>query len=694
MNTKWYASYTWAWLLAFLLQVAMVQAQTISGTVQASDGSPLIGASVIVKGTPRGVLTDGEGKFTLQASQGDILSISYIGYETQEVTVGTEDNISVSMVEADNTLSEVVVVGYGTQRREDLTGAIGSVNVDELADVPLVSVEQGIQGRVAGVNVTQGTGAPGGPMRVQIRGVGTTGDTEPLYVIDGYPVTVGSQGDLGTSPLTTLNPNDIESIDVLKDASAAAIYGARAANGVVIITTKRGKAGAVKVDFSAKAGVQTPWRRLDLLGEKDYVEYVVEKYANDPNTTVDDIPANLRDPNNLPGNNTDWQDELFRTAPMQDYNASITGGNENASFNLGLGYFDQQGTMLGTYFKRLSIKLNSDYKINKRIRVGESVLVSQTEKRVEGNLGGRRQLEHLVKQAASVPVFDESFQGGYGAPVTDDGQDARNPVMVADLYENIPRQYRVLGTLYGEVDILDGLTYRINLGVDVFIGRGYNYNPVYEGTRRLLIQSNFSENYGLTVNPLIEHTLNFNRSFGDHNLGLLIGVTDQSFNNRSISGSVIDLPNNTVRSLSAGQNPTLSGFLFESRLRSQLARLTYGYADKYLLTANVRRDGSSRLNPDNRYDIFPSASLGWRVSKESFMESVSFVSDLKLRASYGIIGNDKTAPIYNTLNLDNVFNYNFNGVLANGVTQGSLINPDLRWEISEQTNFGADIGLW
>ncbi|GAB4423658.1 MAG: TonB-dependent receptor [Bacteroidia bacterium] len=675
-------------------QGLLAQNRPISGKVSAEDGGALASASVVIKGTSRGVLTDDDGAFAISAATGEVLVVSYIGYETREQVIGTESSYAIVLVESMASTEEIVLVGYGTQQRAKVTGAIGTVDVRELNDLPVYSVEQGLQGRVAGVSVQQVSGAPGAAFRVNIRGVGTTGDNEPLYVIDGYPVPVGTQGDFSTSPLARINPNDIESITVLKDASAAAIYGALAANGVVIITTKRGQAGAPKVNFSGYAGVQQVWRRLELLGERDYVEFVNEKYRNDPNATIpDDIPANLRDVNNLPGNNTDWQEELFRTAPIQDYNVDISGGTENARFSVGAGYLNQEGTMLGTSFERYTVKVNSDYKLGKRIRVGQSMILAYSEKFTEGNSGGRRQIEHVIKQPATIPVLSDAFEGGYGWPVTDDGQDAENPVAIAYLNTNRGRDYSVLGSLFGEVDIVKGLTYRINVGMNFGIGNGYSYNPSYEATRNLLRFSQLSESYNTTFVPLIEHTLTYQESFGKHNLTVLAGQTDQSFRFTGMSGRVEQLPNNQVFALGLGLNPTVNSYLVEERLRSFIGRFAYDFDGKYLINATLRYDGSSKLSPENRFDIFPSVSLGWRAINEGFMENVTFLSDLKLRFSYGQVGNVKTLGAYNTANLNSAANYNFGAQLAVGVAPGGLVNPDLRWERGTTTNIGVDLGF-
>ncbi|MEL6590516.1 MAG: SusC/RagA family TonB-linked outer membrane protein [Bacteroidota bacterium] len=666
--------------------------QTISGVVRNGDGEALAGATVRGKGTNVGVLTDGEGKYSISlADDVEYLLISYIGFESQEVAINGRSNIDVTMVVEESYADEVVVVGYGSQKRSDLTGAVASIDADVYKDVPLQSFEQGIQGRLAGVLVTQTTGAPGAPISVQIRGVGTTGDTEPLYVIDGYPVSVGQQGSLGSSPLNTLNPNDIEAIEVLKDASATAIYGSRGANGVIIITTKRGSQGDVRVDYNGYIGTQSVWKRLDLLGEEDYRTYLIDAYAA-RGVTPDSADFPSAYATGVPGNNTNWQDEMFQSGIITDHNVTVGGGTEKARFSLGVGYLLNEGTLRNTDFQRTSVKLNSDFKIGKRIRIGESVQLGFTQQNREKNVEGRREFEHIIKNTAGVPLLDPTLEGGFGQAQNPDGHDAPNPVAISENTIIRPQRYRMLGSIYGEIDILKGLTYRINLGMDLFVSRNFSYNPTYANVRGQTVRSSLSEGYNLSVNPLIEHTLTYNVNFGASDLTLLVGATDQSFNFRTVNTQVQDLPNNEILAVING-----TGFsqTIQTRLRSQLGRLIYNFDDRYLLTATVRRDGSSKLNPENRFDIFPSASIGWRISNEAFMANVAAVSDLKLRASWGQIGNEKTLGAYPTVaSLNSAALYNFGGTEVPGVALSFLPNPNIRWEIAQQIDFGIDLGLF
>jgi TonB-linked SusC/RagA family outer membrane protein len=668
--------------------------KVISGTIKNSAGEGVPGASILVKGTTIGTISDADGAFNLNLSDGrNTLIISSVGFISQEIEVGERTTIEVILQDDLGQLEEIVVLGYGSQQRKDVTGSVASLSSKDFQSVPLQNLEQAMQGRAAGVLVTQNSGAPGGAINVLIRGVGTTGNNEPIYVIDGVITGSGNNDYGGTSALSSLNPNDIESIDILKDASAAAIYGSRGANGVVIITTKRAKAGKPKVGFEAYYGVQNRWKKLDLLNSRQHSEYINEAYANAGRPSTD-VPLNHRNPASLT-TDVDWQDEMFRSAPMQSYNLSIGGGNENATYNISGNYFRQDGTMLGTYFDRKTLRANSDFKISKRIRVGQSLLLSRTEKRQEGTFGGRLQIEHIVKQGPGVPIYNPNYLGGFNGPGTADGHDAENPVAVANLYTNRPINYRALGNVYIEVDIIEGLTFRTQYGIDYNINDGYSYNPENQMVRGLLNPSQLSVSRGIGLFDQFTNTLNYSKKIGSHSIEALVGYETQKGSFDFLSTAVRNLPNNAVISIAAGQTPNAGGGTFENALESVLGRVNYSFKDKYLLTFNVRRDGSSKLAPQNRYQVFPSFSVGWRISEESFMKSLTFVTDLKIRGGYGELGNVQSLPDYPfSVALINSANYNFGGgQLVSGVTQTSLANRDIKWETAATTSFGIEGSL-
>ncbi len=671
-------------------------ALTLSGRVTAQDGSGVPGASVSLKGTTLGTATDGEGKFALTVPDGSgTLVISSIGYVTEEIPINNRSTIDVTLVTDIKSLSEVVVVGYGSQQRKDLTGAISSVSAQELKSVPITSVDQALQGRAAGVRVTANTGAPGSAQTVDIRGIGTINSSQPLYVIDGFPVNAISGGP-NNNPLATLNPNDIASMEVLKDASATAIYGARGANGVIIITTRRGQSGKPKVTLDAYYGVQSVWRKLDLLNAREYADFANEMQARakaqfPTNNAYNPIPA-LQDPNNLRAD-TDWQDEMFRTAPIQNYTLGVSGGSPNSTYNVSLGYFNQDGILLGTGFKRYSLQINSEYKISKRIKFGQSLNLG----RAQTTTGTGGSVAMLVAALPTVPVRNPNNLGGFDGPNKEDTQDARNPVAESTLRKNNNTRYRILGTVYGEYEILDGLTYRLNLGADALLGQQFNFFPKYfAGDLDQSTRSEISETSSVDFSPLIENTLTFQRSFGKHNLTALAGYTQQKFDSRFISGSGRNVPEQGgITVLGAVTSDSkVGGGEFSNSLQSLIGRVNYDFAGKYLVTATVRRDGSSRFNPSNRWGTFPSASVGWRVSEEAFMQGIRAISDLKVRASYGITGNQEF-PNYQFLpTLTNVANYVFGGQVVTGVTIKDAFNPNIRWEQTAQTDIGLDLGLF
>ncbi|WP_020530372.1 SusC/RagA family TonB-linked outer membrane protein [Flexithrix dorotheae] len=674
---------------------AYSQDRLVTGTVSSSEEGGIPGASIIVKGTSVGTTSDLDGGFKLTLPESaETLVVSYIGYKSQEVNIGNQTNFEIVLELDLQQLKEVVVVGYGTQEKGVVTGAVSSVDMDDVRGLPLTNVDQALQGRVPGVVVTQtGGGAPGGATQVSIRGIGSINGETPLYVIDGIPVQQSGQDADGYSFLNNLNPNDIESIDILKDASAAAIYGSRASGGVVLITTKRGKEGPVKVNFDAYYGTQSPGKNYEVLNADQYVTYLNELHSG-PDGQIPPAFENGQRPSTA---NTNWQEELFTAAPIQNYNLGISGGKENALFSLGFEYFDQEGTMRGTGFDRYAIRANSDFKIGKRIKIGETILLSKTGRMTNTGSGGRRPQEHAIKQAPTVPVYDPTFLGGFGHPDADEGQDARNPIADADLFTREQDRYRFWGSIYGEWEIVDHLTYKLQLGLDFGYQDNITFNPEFDQVRRLRERSSLNRSRSQDFNPLIEQFLTYNKSFGDHNLSVMAGFSAQSFQYTSISGSGEDIPNGVVTLGGASTNITVGESKVETSLRSLFGRVTYSFNDKYLLTANIRRDESSKLFRGNNPDgVFPSVSVGWRLSEESFMNGVSWISDLKFRAGYGELGNQSPLGAYPVdVNLNTDFFYILNGnTPVQGISQNSLANPDIQWEVTKQIDVGIDAGLF
>ncbi|MGD1889391.1 MAG: SusC/RagA family TonB-linked outer membrane protein [Cyclobacteriaceae bacterium] len=667
--------------------VAIAQSRTVTGTVTAEGEGELPGVNILVKGTTQGTVTDIEGNYRITVSNDEaILVFSAVGYASEEVTVGNQSTLDMVLLPDIKSLSEVVVVGYGTQERRDLTGAVSSVDASDFENMAINSVEQGLQGRVAGVNVVQQSGQPGAAMQVQIRGVGSIGNSEPLYVIDGIPVVNdnGATGEAKFNALNSINPSDIESIEILKDASAAAIYGARAANGVVLITTKRGKAGEAKIQLDAYTGIQEAWRLLELTDINGYKEISDELTDNAGLPRV----VALQRPEELV-NLTDWQEEMFDTAPINNVNLSVSGGNEGALFSVSANYMNQEGILRNTDFERLSLRVNTDFKKG-RFKFGQTMAFSRT---VANDFTAN--FFQIIHFPPNRPIFDENNVGGYAGNRIIDEQDANNPVGQADLFTDRTTRFRVIGNIYGEYEIMEGLTYRLNLGGDFIYGNRYQFNEPFQfGDRRTELFASINERNAFSVSPLIENTLNYSKTFGNHQLGVLVGYTRQSYSERSAQSQ----GRNTVNTISVlnGVNevPAVSGGLQEFALVSYLGRLTYSFADRYLLTANIRRDGSSRFSPGNKFGVFPSASVGWRISEEGFMDAVDVVSDLKLRGSWGQTGFQEIGNYGFQAELRNTLNYLIGGELVTGVAQRDLAANTLVWETSTQTNFGLDIGLF
>ncbi|MFH5831283.1 SusC/RagA family TonB-linked outer membrane protein [Halalkalibaculum sp. DA384] len=673
----------------------------ISGQVMdRKTGRRLANASVRLIQRQQGSSTDREGRYAISGIEGGkyILSASYLGYNParKQVTVTGGDTAVVNFLLTPVSLAmeELVVVGYGTQLRSQLTGSVGSVQMDEAAGAGNRSLQQALQGRVPGVQVVQtGGGKPGGSINVNIRGIGTINSESPLYVIDGVPIQGSSTGQTGNGILNTISPSDIESIDILKDASAAAIYGSRASGGVVLVTTKSGsKNGQVQVSAESSYGVQVQPKRYDVLNARQYAAYLRDVHS-DPNSSG--LPANFQN-GERPPHNTDWQDELFRAAPLKNYNLDISGGGSRSTYSLGLGYYDEQGTMVGSGFQRYSLRANARFDAGDHVTFGGSVLLSKSDIDQNDTSGGRRTIEHAVKQAPTVPVYDDTFVGGFGWPVTGDGQDAENPVANAHLIDNTSDRYSVISSFYGEVDFLSHFTYKLQAGMDFRYTDDRVYNDFYESIRKLEVFSFLNRTRTQELNPLIEQTLNFNRSFGKNQLGILAGFSAQSFNASVVNATGQQMPRN-VRSLGAASSQLgVDSEIQESSLRSIFGRITYSYDNKYLFTGNIRRDESSKLfNAVQPVGIFPSVSVGWRAGEERFLENSDIISHLKLRAGWGQLGNQSVLGNYPTAaRLSSDYHYVLGNQVVQGIGPQELANDELTWETSVQTDIGFELGLF
>lgn len=692
--------------LGMLLSMSLFAQGNISGQVANADGEALVGASLVVQGTSRGVLTDNEGKYTLQASEGDVLVVSYLGHLTQEVSVGSSNTVNISLAEDEYSLSEVVVTGYATQRKEDLTGSVSVVNTEELTAMPSGNVANQLQGRVAGVTVTQ-DGRPGSPTKVRIRGFGSFQNNDPLYVVDGVP----------TQDISTLNPNDIESLTVLKDAGAASIYGSRASNGVVVITTKRGELG-VNVAYSGYIGTQDPGvGPTNLLNTQEFADLQWLVYANDG--TVEDHPIYGSSSNASPSlpswaADTDWWGEYTDNAIITNHDVTLSGGSRNARFFAGVNYFRQEGVTLETYSQRLSARFNSEFNVKDRVTIGQNFTLTHTSngRGVSNNTEGA-DINGVYRAQPIIPVFmtqevaglsHNFIPGDYGGT----GIAARlgngsNPIATAQrAKDNYGFNIRALGSVYADVKIMEGLNFRSTFGGSFGTNYYYSYNfATYENSENVATPS-FNEGAGFGGDWVWTNTVTFKRSFGVNNIQAVAGYEAVKFGmGRGVSGTRAGYFTDAVSFRTLDNGATIvnasSGVGTPTTLVSNFLRVDYGFDNRYLISATVRRDGSSRFGEANRFGVFPSVTAAWRVSQESFLIDNSFISNLKIRGGYGTMGNQLAISPQNAYFLfggsASTSNYDLNGVGSSslqGFRPTRIGNPDAKWETNVTTNIGFD----
>ncbi|MBL4879730.1 MAG: TonB-dependent receptor [Oleispira sp.] len=650
---------------------------TVSGTVSDQNG-PLPGVSVVVEGTTNGVATDFDGNYSLPNVPSDgTLIFSYIGYLTQSVSVNASSTINVTMDEDLEQLEEVVVVGYGTQSRAEVTGAIVTVGSDELSVLPITSAEQALQGRAAGVSIIN-SGSPGTAPVVRIRGLGTMNNNDPLYVIDG--VIAGGLGDL--------NPSDIESITILKDASTTAIYGSLGSNGVIMVTTKKGnRSGKTTVTIDAYTGLQYTDERFDILNTQQYLQY-----ANDGWGVVPTSPLSAS------GNDTDFQEALFQTGIMQKVDFAISGGSESSNYRFSAGYLDQEGAIIETGFERFSFRANSNFTVGK-FNFGETLAVSFNKQNPERNLGDRSLLEHAIKTPPYLTVYNENNLGGFQGPSNGlDGQDAENPIRVQTLGSQVNKSSSIIGSLFGEFEILKGLKFKSQVGLEYRNFNNNTFRPSYnddsEGATHSSSFAAITKNSGLRKSILLTNSLNYSTSFNDiHNLEVLVLAEKQETRddilNTNSENPITDEQDQVSNTASFLQSTTN-----EYNRIGYLGRVNYNYDQKYLFAASLRRDASSRFGSNNRWGTFPSVALGWIIAKEGFLED-SFFNTLKLRGSWGITGNDRIGDYQYSATLSSDFFYPLgDGTLATGTTPDGLANPDLKWEETTMKNIGLDFALF
>lgn len=665
---------------------------TIQGAVTDETGAGVPGVNVLLKGTTIGTTTDAVGKYSINVpDENSVLVFSFIGYASQEVTVGMQRSINVQLAPDIRQLSEVVVVGYGTQKRSSITGAVATVSSKEVSALPVVSIESAIQGRVPGVQVTN-NGSPGTTPTVRIRGIGSiTGASQPLYVIDGFPQ---------ANYLNNIDTKDIESVEVLKDAAASAIYGSRAANGVIIITTKSGsRDNRVHVEADTYYGVQQAWKQLDLLHTNDYLNYGTALLTNagdnlPPRFSTLDDPIYTGATQTYRQTDTDWQGAMFRTAPISQTQVSLSTGSEKSKLYTSVSKFDQDGTMIGTNFNRYSLRLNYENKLNSRFTFGENFNVSYSKKRNQAESGGRTILQHLIHSVPYIPIYDPTLEGGYRAPSGNDGSDPENPVRIANMDQNRDNVMNLIGRAFIEAKIIGGLSYKFTAGLNYSVARHTEDLPIYSDGFAGRTTHNLVDNRTTTTSPYYSNQLTYDKTIGSHTLNI-VAVAERQDNISSYLGTSGQQSRNDITQLEGSSNQTATGTLSENVLLSYLGRVNYEFKGRYLLSASIRRDGYSGFAPGKKWGNFPGVSVGWRLNEEAFMKSVPVISELKVRASYGSLGSIANVGSYEYQSYINTNTaYDFNNNATTGAYFDKLPNKDLTWEKTKMTNYGIDLGFF
>jgi iron complex outermembrane receptor protein len=670
-------------IVAFLCIQGVSAQNTVTGTITDESGIPLPGVNVIIQGTSKGATADFDGNFSIQASVGDVLVISFLGMTTQQITVKDFNPLSITLAADTEELESIVVVGYGTQKRKDVTGAISSIKSEDFNKGVVANAGQLLQGKVSGVNVTSASGEPGASQDVIIRGVGSLrSGTTPLYVVDGFAIELGGGG-IATNPLNFINPQDIESIDVLKDASAAAIYGSRAANGVIVITTKKGRVGRTKMNFSVSTAFSTLSNKVDVFSASQFRTEVVAAGG----TLTDG------------GANTDWQDELTETAISKNINLSMSGGTDKSTYAASVGVDNQEGVFRNSYLKRYTGRLNLTQKaLDDKLKV-EFNLTGTKLDNTRPNING------IVNSMLSMNPTDPVYTNG--ELTVDLSNDVINPLISEQLYGDFTDNYRILANIAPSYEIIEGLTYKLNLGIDYSsTTRDIQNRPYATETNLTLGSLNSSTLLGSST--LVENTLTYNFSKDLHNFTFLAGHSFQQTEVSQKSFRLEGFPDNGVEpryQIETASEPTQqSAYATINELQSFFGRVNYAFASKYLVTATLRADGSSKFGENNKYGYFPSFALGWNLTEEDFLSSSETINNLKLRASWGQTGtqeipskitkasftesntNDDTYPLDPGAN--DLGSYPYGSIFTR------LANPNIQWEVSTQANIGVDFSLF
>lgn len=667
-------------------QLDMISDPTVKGVVTDDQGAPLTGVNITVKGTNRGTTTDAAGNFSIEVPTKGVLVFSFVGFVPQEIRPGEQVHLSIRLIPENKILNDVVVLGYGSQKRKDLVGAVGVASRKDFGDVAVSNTAQLIQGKIAGVQVLNNSGEPGSGTQIVVRGTGSFTDASPLYVIDGI------QSDVAT--FNALSPFDVQDITVLKDASSVAIYGAQGANGVVIITTRHPKISKTKISYDGYAGFSRPWKQFHMLNAAQYTDLVKEWYVN----YGQPLPPRLSTPEALI-TKTDWQKEMFRTGKITEHHINLAGATENVAYSFSFGYTKQEGQVVDQSFQRANIRINLDERVGKRLKFGQQVnFSSQLQKGVSADiLNGLRMPPYIS-------VYDTSnVLGGYGIATSAlDGNDAQNPLIQPHLRDVKNRWLNGYLQLFGEVDIMEGLKFRSQLGGTFLFNQSYNYNPIYAGNQ-LVTQDQIKENYSYGLSYIFENYFTYVHRFGVHDINLTAGSSYRDGGlGRSIGLVGSDFASDEIHQIGVAKTVTFSSGSANSNARfiSYFARLNYIFLDKYILTGTVRQDATSLFSEANRVGYFPSVGLGWKLYNEPFIRNVSFLSDLKLRASWGRTGNSNISGFSYQSNVwtgsgnSVVYPLGPNEVLINGSTVAVPATPHLKWETTSTTDVGIDAALF
>ena len=661
-------------ILWLLLACTLSLSAQVSGVIVDETGEPIIGASILEKGTTNGTITDFDGNFTLDVAEGATLEISYVGYATQSLAAAA--GMRVVLKEDTEVLEEVVVVGYGVQKKSDLTGSISQVSEKDLQKTPAPSLGSALEGRAAGLQVT-GVGAPGDNVRLTIRGVGSIENSDPLIVIDGVPTDV---------PLNMINMDDVASVDVLKDASATAIYGSRGAYGVVIITTKRGENEKGHISLKGSFGFDQLQRTLPLLKAYQFASLHNEMMANagEPQN-----PA-FADPKAL-GDGTDWMSELWQFAPTQNYSLSYSGGTQKSNFYVSGAFYDQKGIIKTTAYRRITLQFNHDTQILNWLKFGHKLSLNHDVKS-----GGEYNIQNTMRALPTQAIFNED--GSWAGPV---GLamyvgDIANPIGKMKMNTNSTKGYNLLGNIYAEIKPLDWLIFKTTFGIQVMYWDKQSWTPAYDWQPIAQPESQVFRSFDKSITWLWDNTLSFVKTFKEkHNFTAMIGSSMQANDYEFMSGAVQGFVSENARQLSNGLlEPTIYGNKSDWALLSFMGRVTYGYDNRYLLTATFRADGSSRFAKKNRWGYFPSVALAWRMSEEHWFKKSFWLTDLKLRAGYGLTGNQASVGNYAYASKLQTVQYSFGDKQVGGLAPWELPNPNVRWETVEQYNVGADFAFF